>query len=88
MLMLNRLIGQTIMVEDHALTLTAINATNIELSVDGKRHFIPLEGSKLILPNVTVLLSRVTPYEVRLGIKAPESIKILREELYKQERAA
>lgn len=88
LLILSRTIGESIIIGDLSVTVTGIFNHKVQLGIvnQSKRSgFSTLEGkleTVITIPeNVTIKIIQIRGRQVRLGIKAPSGILILRDKL-------
>ena len=89
MLVLDRRIGETLRI-GHDVTVTAINLDEEpRLKIDAPTHYhVYVTHTKVhtgdihVGPDITVTVLRKHNNKLRIGVKAPDSVKILRGEKY------
>jgi Carbon storage regulator (could also regulate swarming and quorum sensing) len=87
MLVLTRKLGESIIIGDDIITVLNIRKHQIYLDVHISDSFtIKLQGSVSIKDGITVKLVKIDKAQVKLGIEAPESVTINREEVYKEDQ--
>ena len=91
MLILSRNIGESIIIGDLCVTVTGIFEKKVQLGIINQREksgFSSLEGkleAVITIPeNVKIKIIQIRGRQVRLGIKAPPGIHVLRDELSEQ----
>ena len=91
MLILSRNIGESIIIGDLCVTVTGIFEKKVQLEIINQREksgFSSLEGKLeaviTIHENVKIKIIQIRGRQVRLGIKAPPGIHVLRDELSEQ----
>lgn len=80
MLVLSRLEGQAVWLNDKCLRITRAGNGVVDLNFDGKRLELDIYEWLVLMPGVSMSANRIHP-SVRLAFRAPNNIRIVREEL-------